>query len=150
MPDLSHEAVHQFWRNYPDPSIYRVISFMEGVEDWTHDDDPELEKALTALGKTLDHIENVELQQEEWIVELVTHIKTGRGLRLLMCLDNAYPGAAAKVLMYAEEHTQSEEDNPGIFLRRNIVFERLRLLGRVFAPERLTLVLKALEDRDYA
>lgn len=150
MPDLSHEAVHQFWRNYQDSTIYRVISFMEGVEDWTHDNNPELEKALRNLGKTLDNIENVELQQEQLIIELITHIKTGRGLRLLMCLDNAYPGAAAKVLMYAEEHTKSEEDNPGIFLRRNIVFERLRLLGRVFAPDRLKLVLKALEDRDYA
>ncbi len=150
MPDLSHEAVHQFWRNYQDSTIYRVISFMEGVEDWTHDNDPELEKALQKLGKALDNIENVELQQEQNIVELVTHIKTGRGLRLLMCLDNAYPGAAAKVLMYAEENTKSEQDNPGIFLRRNIVFERLRLLGRVFAPDRLKLVLKALEDRDYA
>ena len=149
MPDLSHEAVHQFWRSYQDPTIYRVISFMEGVEDWTHDQDPAVEKALQKLGKTLDNIENIELQQEELIVELVTHIKTGRGLRLLMCLDNAYPGAAAKVLMYAEEHTKSEQDNPGIFLRRNIVFERLRLLGRVFAPDRLKLVLKALEDRSY-
>lgn len=149
MPDLSHEAVHQFWRGYQDPTIYRVISFMEGVEDWTHDQDPAVEKALQKLGKTLDNIENIELQQEELIVELVTHIKTGRGLRLLMCLDNAYPGAAAKVLMFAEEHTKSEQDNPGIFLRRNIVFERLRLLGRVFAPDRLKLVLKALEDRSY-
>lgn len=146
MPDLSHEAVHQFWRGYQDPSIYRVISFMEGVEDWTHDNDPEFEKALKDFGKSLDNIEDIELQQEAPIIELVTHIKTGRGLRLLMCLDNAYPGAAAKVLMYAEEHAQSEEDNPGIFLRRNIVFERLRLLGRVFAPDRLKLVLKALED----
>jgi intracellular multiplication protein IcmW len=149
MPDLSHEAVHQFWRNYQDPTIYRVISFMEGVEDWTYDDNPELEKALQALGKALDNTENVELQQEKPIVELVTHLKTGRGLRLLMGLDNANPGAAAKVLMYAEENTKSDQDNPGIFLRRNIVFERLRLLGRVFAPDRLKLVLKALEDRDY-
>lgn len=150
MPDLSFEAVHQFWRNYQDPTIYRVISFMEGVEDWTQDDNPEFEDALKQLGKVLDNIDNIDIQQEAPIVELVTHIKTGRGLRLLMCLDNAHPGAAAKVLMYAEEHTQSDKDNPGIFLRRNIVFERLRLLGRVFAPDRLKLVLKALEDRDYA
>ncbi len=150
MPDLSHEAVHQFWKAYPDPSIYRVISFMEGVEDWTLDSQPEVEATLQALGKALDNIDDIELQQEELVVELVTHLKTGRGLRLLMCLDNAYPGAAAKVLMYAEEHTKSERDNPGIFLRRNIIFERLRLLSRVFAPDRLKLVLKALEDRDYA
>lgn len=150
MPDLSHSAVHQFWKNYQDPNIYRVISFMEGVEGWTQDENPELESVLKELGKALDKIENIELQQEEGIVELVTHIKTGRGLRLLMCLDNAHPGAAAKVLMYAEEHTQSDQDNCGVFLRRNIVFERLRLLSRVFAPDRLKLVLKALEDRDYA
>ncbi len=150
MPDLSHSAVHQFWKNYQDSTIYRVISFMEGVENWTHDDNPELEDSLKELGKALDNIENVELQQEQGVVELVTHIKTGRGLRLLMCLDNAHPGAAAKVLMYAEEHTQSDQDNSGVFLRRNIVFERLRLLSRVFAPDRLKLVLKALEDRDYA
>jgi intracellular multiplication protein IcmW len=72
MPDLSHETVHQFWKNYQDPTIYRVISFMEGVEDWTHDGDPELEQALQNLGKTLDNIENVELQQEQWIVELAS------------------------------------------------------------------------------
>jgi intracellular multiplication protein IcmW len=150
MPELSHAAVHQFWKNYQDPAIYRVISFMEGVESWTYDNEPALEKALKELGKMLDNIENIELQQEEGVVELVTHIKTGRGLRLLMCLDNAHPGAAAKVLMYAEEHTQSDRDNCGVFLRRNIVFERLRLLSRVFAPDRLKLVLKALEDRNYA
>ena len=149
MPDFSHTAVHQFWHDYQDPTIYRVISFMEGVEDWTHDNDPELEEALKSLGEALDNIDNVELQQEAPIIELVTHIKTGRGLRLLMCLDHASPGAAAKVLMHAEENTQSDEDNPGIFLRRNIVFERLRLMGRVFGQDRLKLVLKALEDRDY-
>jgi intracellular multiplication protein IcmW len=51
MPDLSHEAVHQFWKSYQDPTIYRVISFMEGVEDWTLDNQPEVEAALQALGK---------------------------------------------------------------------------------------------------
>ena len=37
MPDLSHDGVHQFWKDYPDPMIYRVVSFMEGVEHWTVD-----------------------------------------------------------------------------------------------------------------
>ena len=32
------------------------------------------------------------------------------------------------------------------FLRRNVVFERLRLLGRVFGEDRLKLVIKALEE----
>lgn len=149
MPNLSPASVHQFWKDYRDPIIYRVISFMESVEDWTLDGDFELEEAILQLGEALEDIGNIDLQQENTIIELITHVKTGRGLRILMCLDNAYPGAAAKILMHAEEVTQSNNDHPGVFLRRNIVFERLRLLGRVFAPDRLAVVQKALEDRDY-
>lgn len=149
MPDLSYKAVHEFWHNYQDPIIYRVIAFMEGVEDWTLDGDPALEAALKELGETLEDIGNIDLQQEDKMIQLVGHIKTGRGLRLLMALDTAYPGAAAKVLMKAEETTKSERDMAGIFLRRNIVFERLRLLGRVFAPDRFKLILKTLEESGY-
>ena len=149
MPDLSHKAVHQFWNDYQDPIIYRVISFMEGVEDWTIDGDPKFEAALNELGNALEDIGNIDLALEKDMIELATYIKTGRCLRLLMCLDQAYPGAAAKVLMHAEEITKSDKDTAGIFLRRNIVFERLRLLGRVFSPERFKLILGALESSGY-
>jgi intracellular multiplication protein IcmW len=146
MPDLSYKAVHDFWREYQDPSILRVITFMESVEDWTLDGNPEVEAAMNALAQALDDVGNIDLQQENPMIEVLAHIKTGRGLRLLMCLDMAYPGAAAKVLMRAEETTRSVADHAGLFLRRNVVFERLRLLGRVFAEDRLKLVTKALEE----
>lgn len=149
MPNLSDQAVHRFWKEYNDPSIYRVIAFMEGVEDWTVDNDPALEEALDQLGETLEDVGNIDLKQEDAFIELAANLKTGRGLRLLMALDSAYPGAAAKVLMHAEDVTKSEDDTAGLFLRRNIVFERLRLLGRVFAQDRIKLVQKALEGGDY-
>lgn len=149
MPDLSPAAVHQFWKDYQDPMIYRVISFMEGVEEWTIDGNDQLEAAIKKLGDSLEDIGKIELKQEEDFVKLCAHVKTGRGLRVLMCLDTAYPGSAAKVLMHAEEHTKSDEDLAGVFLRRNVVFERLRLLGRVFSPERFKLITRALEEGDY-
>lgn len=146
MPNLSHAAVHQFWKDFQDPMIYRVITFLESVEDWTLDGDTELENAIESLGDALEDIGNIDLQQEDIMVDLLAHVKSGRGLRLLMCLDMAYPGAAAKVLMRAEELTKSDIDDPGLFLRRNVVFERLRLLGRVFNEDRLKMVTKALEE----
>ncbi len=149
MPNFSHSAVHEFWRDYQDPIIYRVITFMEGVEDWTVDDHPPLEASLKELGDLLDDVGNIDLKVEDEMIELVGHIKTGRGLRILMALDTAYPGAASKVLMRAEETTKSNEDLAGIFLRRNIVFERLRLLGRVFSHDRVKLITKAFEEGDY-
>lgn len=148
MPELSNEACHKFWNDYHDPMIYRVISFMESVEDWTLDDDKNLEDAIKKMGDTLEDIGNIDLQNEDNFIKLASYIKAGRGLRLLQCLDVAYPGAASKLLMHAEENTKSTDDVPGLFLRRNIVFERLRLLGRVFAPERLSLLLKALEEEE--
>ena len=146
MPDLSYKTVHQFWRDYQDPMIHRVITFMESVEDWTLDGDPALEEAVSELGATLEDIGNIDLQQELPMIEVLAHIKTGRNLRLLMCLDMAYPGAAAKILMKAEETTRSQADNAGLFLRRNVVFERLRLLRRVFSEERMKLVIAGLEE----
>ncbi len=148
MVDLSHEAVHQFWSAYPDPMIYRVISFMEGVEPWTLDGDPTLEAAITKLGQELEKIGNYELGQKDEFVKLATYIKAGRNLRLLQALDTAHPGAASKLLMYAEETSQRNDDISGLFLRRNIVFERLRLLGRIFDSERLKMIVNALGGED--
>jgi intracellular multiplication protein IcmW len=146
MTDLSHEAVHRFWREYLDPTIYRVISFMEGVEDWTQDGNPELEDALEKLGQALDCIGNYDIGNPDDFIQLIGNIKTGRGLRLLQSMDTSHPGAASKLLIYAEENTESHDDTAGFFLRRNIIFERLRLLMRIFSEQRMALVLSALED----
>jgi intracellular multiplication protein IcmW len=60
----------------------------------------------------------------------------------------AHPGSASKVLMYAEENSLSGQDAAGFFLKRNIVFERLRLLSRTFSEDRLKLVAEALEGEE--
>lgn len=145
MPKLDIPASHEFWKNYNDPMIYRVISFMETAEDWTLDGNPDLEKALDELGQALDEISRFELSKEEQFIAVCSHIKTSRILRLLQAIDTIDPGSASKLLMFAEEHNASDSPLAGLFLRRNIIFERLRLLARVFAPERFEIVLKALE-----
>lgn len=148
MPDLSHQASAQYWFEYLDPMIYRVITFMESVEDWTLDGNPEFEEALTQLGRELDDIEKVDLSamgEEEKFIRIVGNIKSGRGLRLLQSIDTVHPGSASRVLVRAEETSMGSHDPAGFFLKRNIVFERLRLLARVFSQYRLNLVLRALE-----
>jgi len=149
MPAFDNKAVHRFWKDYQDSTIYKVIVFMESVEDWTMDGDPDLEAGMQRLGDALKDIGNIDLQLEGDLIDLLAHIKTGRGLRLLMCLDIAYPGAASRVLSYAEGATKSNNDMAGIFLRRNVIFERLRLMGRVFGQDRFELILTALENSDY-
>lgn len=151
MPDLSHEASSQYWHGFVDPMIYRVITFMESVEDWTLDGDPELEAAIKKLGEELDNIGAIDMNKlghEEKFIRIVGNIKSGRGLRLLQAIDVVHPGSASKVLMKAEESTMSSYDPPGFFLKRNIIFERLRLLSRVFSEQRLRLISRALEGEE--
>jgi intracellular multiplication protein IcmW len=148
MPDLSHAASSKYWSSFSDPMIYRVVTFMEGVETWTIDGNPQLEQALTQLGQELDQIANIDMNKvghEDQFLRLLANIKTGRGLRLLQAIDEVHPGSASKVLMYAEETSISKKDAAGFFLRRNIVFERLRLLSRVFDAQRVKLINSVLE-----
>jgi intracellular multiplication protein IcmW len=148
MPDLSTKSVAEFWKQYEDPMIYRVVTFMEGVENWVKDGMPDLEAAIKELGDQLDDIGEVNLDdfgQQDLFIRLANNIKMGRALRLLQSMDTTHPGSASKLLMHAEEISQNPDDDAGLFLRRNIVFERLRLLARVFSQARFALILKALE-----
>jgi intracellular multiplication protein IcmW len=151
MPDLSHEASAQYWNDYLDPMIYRVVTFMESVEDWTLDGNPELEEAIEQLGRELDNIASLDmasLGEEDKFIRIVGNIKSGRGLRLLQAIDTVHPGSASKVLIHAEETSMGSFDAAGFFLKRNITFERLRLLARVFSEYRLKLVVRALEGEE--
>jgi len=146
MPKLDLASSHEFWKNYNDPMIYRVIAFMETAETWTLDGTPGLEDVINKIGDALETLKSFELGKEDQFITLCSHIKTSRILRLLQAIDTIDPGSASKMLMYAEENNNPENIMAGLFLRRNIVFERLRLLARVFSPERLDLVLKVLEQ----
>ena len=148
MPDLSQDASLKYWSEFSDPMIYRVIAFMESVEDWTIDGNPQIEQAMLQLGQELDRIEGVDLNKvghEEQFIRLLANIKTGRGLRLLQAIDVTHPGSASKILVYAEKNSLSSKDPAGFFLRRNIIFERLRLLSRTFSAERIQQISRILE-----
>jgi intracellular multiplication protein IcmW len=148
MPDLSLEAVHAFWHDYDKRTLYRIVTSMEGIETWAADDDPKVEEALLQLGNALDEISDFEITDEGAVVKILANMRSGRALRLMQFLDVLKPGTASKLLIYAEEQTKEGHKNPqaNLFLKRNLAFERLQLLGRVFAPERMNLVLKALES----
>lgn len=153
MPKLDLQSAHEYWNQFNDPMIYRVVAFMESVEDWTKDGDPQLEAAIDKLGDALETLTRFNVSEEENFIKLASFLKMPRLLRMLQTIDTIEPGSASKILMYAEEKSASnpwEESasNPLVylFLRRNIIFERLRLLTRVFSPARFSLILRALEN----
>ncbi|MBM93363.1 MAG: phosphoesterase [Legionellales bacterium] len=145
MPDLSIEGAHHYWFRFKDQSVYTVINIMESIEQWTLDGDPDLEKSLHNLGQALENTEQINLKHQEEFIQIAAYLKISRTLRILQALDTAYPSAAAKLIAYAETQSDSSP-HAKTFLSRNVVFERLRVLSRVLAPDRLILVQSAIEE----
>lgn len=144
MPDLSYNESHKFWHGYSDPLVYTVISFMEAAEGWTLDGGADIEGAMTDLGNALEGSEKTEQPNPDNLISLIAHIKTSRYLHILQTIDSHNPGAASKIIGYAESNMETSK-YAKLFLNRNIVFERLRLIGRIFSEERMQLVKTALE-----
>ena len=149
MPDFNLEAVHQFWHDYDRRTLYRIVTSMEGIESWASDDEPAVDEAFIQLGMALDSAQDFEVSDEGVVVKILANTRSSRALRLMQFLDVMKPGTASKLLIFAEEQTKDpahKNKYADLFLKRNLAFERLQLLGRVFAPERINLVLKALEN----
>mgnify|MGYP005655547887 CR=1 FL=1 len=142
---LDLKNTHEFWQQFDDPTIYRVVSAMESVEEWTKDGDPALEQAIEKLSEAFEELSGFNIGEQENFIKLATFLKMPRLLRMLQLFDTTEPGCASKLLMYAEENSNGNE-MVSLFLRRNIVFERLRLLSRVFSPSRFSIILRALEN----
>lgn len=149
MPDLHTDAVHAFWDSYDRRTLYRVIVALDRVEKWALDEDPELEPAMLELGRVIDYASDFDVAgYEDALIRILANTKSSRAMRILQSLDLAKPGSASQLLMYAEDHTNdTNTDNAHIklFLQRNLVFERMQLLSRVFSAQRISVVLKALE-----
>ena len=152
MVDLSIEGVHRFWYEYDKRTLYRIVTSMEGIEEWAADLSPDVNEAIKKLGVAMDNVkEDFDFKDEAEVVKIIANIRSSRAIRIMQYLDTVQPGAASKLLMYAEDNTKEGETKDkyaDLFLKRNLAFERLQLLGRVFAPERINLVLKALEVLD--
>lgn len=152
MPDLHVDSIHAFWDSYDRRILYRVIVALEHVEHWVLDSLPAVDAALIRLGEVMDQGHTLDLSEESKIIRVLINTRASRALRLLQAMDIAKPGSASQILMFAEEAASAAEGKSPdplsqLFLRRNLVFERLQLLSRIFANQRVSLVLKALEQQ---
>ena len=143
MPDLSLASCHKFWQDYPDPHVYKAIVLLESAEDWTLDGEGAIEQALDDLSHAFDENASFTLKDKDRVIELCSCLGMSRKLRIMQVIDQGDPGAASKLLSHAEAN-HSSSSYIRLFLRRNIIFERIRLISRILSTERLDVIKKAL------
>jgi len=154
MPELTEDAVETYWQS-KGRDLARTVAEIEQREDWPLDGIPEIRDAVGALGLEVDEAPEGRLTELANSGELVDHarlalayMKAGRRFRLLAALAEEHPDGAplaANILSAAAGNEQAEES--ARVLRSSVRhLARLNLLYKVFAPERLRLILDAIRE----
>jgi intracellular multiplication protein IcmW len=146
MPDLSAESVHAFWHEYDAKILYKIVCSLEASETWVPIDE-EIESILQDLGDVIDSISSAPQLSPEKIINILTSIKYTQSLRVMHAIETKTPGFVSSLLIWAEDQKNKNAASHAVqnFLRRNLVFERLQLLARIFSSERINLLNKAQE-----
>ena len=117
---------------------------METMEEWCLDNDPLVDESLNDLFNAFESGNLEIVSQHQTLINILAYIRMSRKLRIMQALDSIEPGSASKLISYAEENSISNEACK-TFIRRNVAFERLRILNRILHPERLKIVTKSME-----
>ena len=119
MSNFSLKASHEYWLGFKDQSVYRIILAMESIESsWVLQNTEQLDNSLEELQNCILNMEGLDADFSENIIKIISCLNTSQMLRILQALDEVSPGAAAKVLEYAE---RASKDNASakVFLSRN-------------------------------
>lgn len=142
--DMTLEACHGFWKAFQDVNVYRAICLMEKVEDWALDNNPEVEEKLIEMGRLLQYSPAKKIEKMDDLLVMCAYIRMSRKLRFMQILDQIDPGSASRLIQFAEQQ-QFSSNAAGLFLKRNVIFERMRMISRIVSSERLAMVRKMVD-----
>ncbi|MFL9611159.1 hypothetical protein ACKF11_13820 [Methylobacillus sp. Pita2] len=133
-----------------DIRLYSIMVTMDAVESWVVND-PRIEAAIQKLGETIENNGDaikIGSACRDFLL-ILAHMKTGRAMHIMNCLDERFTGAGLKLVQTAVSlHNHGEFDYPEgkLMVERLDVLRKLRTLGRVFSHSRLRFVIRALQE----
>ena len=145
MTDLSHKSSVAFWQDFMGGSVYPIIEFIEGNELFGEENNANLANEIEQLGAFFATATTLPDGQEESIIKIASPLYLSQKLRIMQLADTLSPGYATKMIKKAEERSL-EDKSCEIFLKRNLLFERMRIISRVFTEERIQLVQALYEN----
>ena len=144
MPNLDHESSLQFWQHFMGGAVYDTIEFLEKNESWTLADHESIQEQLATLGQELDKGSNTMDFDLTSLIRICSLLHMSQKLRIMQCVDAIKPGTATRMIS-ASESASSSDELAKIFLQRNMIFERTRILQRILSPDRLQKLRKLYE-----
>lgn len=151
--DLSDDAVRRHWAAQ---GIARLISAMERCEPWAVDVRPDSKaKAEIVVADIARHLSATSASalsasvasKSELMIDFLGFMRSGRALALFTWLTEVDPSIAQQLVSAAR---RSGDEFGSILIERITTLEKQNLLSRVFAPERIALVLELLAEAGLA
>lgn len=144
MSDLSHDNAKQFWKDFMGGAIYDIIEFIEQTEDWVASEDPKAQASLDALSQHFNQATTNTGFSDQDLIQVCAYVYLSQKLRIMQLIDTLQPGGATQLIQTAENAPKSDKP-AAVFLQRNLIFERMRILSRILDPNRIQLVQKIYE-----
>lgn len=147
--DLSSEGTRAYFEDL-DPQLGAAVKSMESVESWTKDRHEEVQSALQKFADKVSEsdIEEISPEMQKKLIVLLGYISTGKAIKLLMWIEQSLPNFVAKTLAEAQMLSvfdKLNEESCRLFVERFYVLERLHMLSRIFAEDRLETIQKVLK-----
>lgn len=157
--DLSRDAIAAYW-SHQDPSgvAAKALSLMESREDWCADlSSNDVDEAVSSLAVRISQaekasLEKVVIENPEVFIALMGVMRSSRAILLFRWMTNEHVNVAAFLLNLCSltgEHGEADIKQSvlrKLMTERLMVLERMCLLGRIFSPTRLGMVLEVLEE----
>ena len=144
MPSLDLNSSRTFWTHYMNGSVKDIIAFLESKEHDLSGNIPEILSLLEDLGNELDDAKDMSKIKMLDLIKVASLTHMSQKLRLMQCVDTIEPGTATRMISYAESFAETDPYAKR-FLERNTIFERVRILQRVYQPSRLELLMSLYE-----
>lgn len=149
VPEISLQpaTIANFWRMSGVP-LTAIINAMERCENWTVDGDEQAEEMIAAFEAKLSdasyaQIEKLLQHSKPSVIRAMAYLGSGRAILLYRWLSMVNPGSVPEMISYA---AGANNDECRVLVERIQNLERLRILSRIFAPERLSEILETLEQ----
>ena len=144
MPSFDLSSTRSFWTHYMGGAVINIIRFMELSEHNMLSQNEEVMDKLQTFGEALDDNDQAEKLALDELVKVAASLHMSQKLRLMQVVDNASPGKATQMISYAELNIDSSPLAKQ-FLFRNKKFESIRILQKVYHPNRLQTLMSLYE-----
>lgn len=153
-PQPGHDGGLKYWAAI-DPAIAQVFEIMDGQDEWTIEDHEVVRQSLDQLIARLEKSPELGtfcLREPRKSMELMSWLKSSSALMLLHYSHDDRANVVKSFLDVCKEILSDPQCSSDLYrqtslaLDRFLVFERLAMLNRLFAPERAERVERALQD----